>query len=114
MTNQATNTRAGENRPQLGFLGMGAMGSRLAARLLDAGYPLTVYDRTPEHTQPLVQRGARSAATPAEIAAAATIVVSCLADDGAVEAVLLGPQGAVAAARPGTIFIEMSTILPAT
>jgi 3-hydroxyisobutyrate dehydrogenase len=116
MTNHTTTTqtRAAESRQQLSFLGMGAMGSSLAARLLDAGYPLTVYDRTAEHTQPLVQRGARFATTPAEAAVSLSIVLSCLADDTAVEAVLLGPHGASAAAHPGTTFIEMSTILPTT
>src|SRR5260221_714979 len=105
---------ASEAKPQLGFLGLGAMGSRLARRLLKAGYPLTVYDRTQEKTQPLEQLGARAAATPAEVAATSTVVFSSLADDAAVEAVLQGPEGAFAGAHPGTTFIEMSTILPTT
>lgn len=116
MNTTMNTTSQGEEpkKPNVGFIGMGHMGSRLAMRLLDAGYPLTVYDRTPEHTQPLAQRGAKTAATPAEIATVSAIVLSSLADDAAVEAVLLGPEGAVAAARPDTTFIEMSTILPAT
>src|SRR5258706_14960931 len=105
---------ASEAKPLLGFLGLGAMGSRLAMRLLKAGYPLTVYDRTQEKTQPLEQLGARAAATPAEVAATSTVVFSSLADDAAVEAVLQGPDGAFAGAHPGTTFIEMSTILPTT
>jgi len=113
-TNQNQMSPASEAKPQLGFLGLGAMGSRLAMRLLRAGYPLTVYDRTHEKTQPLAQLGARTATTPAEVAATSTVVFSCLAADPAVEAVLQGPEGALVGARPGTTFIEMSTILPTT
>src|SRR5258708_3876278 len=112
--NQNQMSPASEAKPQLGFLGLGAMGSRLAMRLLKAGYPLTVYDRTHEKTQPLAQLGARTAATPAEVAATSTVVFSSLADDAVVEAVLQGPEGAFAGAHPGTTFIEMSTILPTT
>src|SRR5258706_4126938 len=113
-TNQNQINPAGEAKPQLGFLGLGAMGSRLAMRLWKAGYRLTVYDRTHEKTQPLAQLGARTATTLAEVAATSTVVVSCLADDAAVEVVLQGTEGAFAGARPGTTFIEMSTILPTT
>jgi 3-hydroxyisobutyrate dehydrogenase len=112
--NQNQMSPASEAKPQLGFLGLGAMGSRLAMRLLKAGYPLTVYDRTHEKAQPLAQLGARTAATPAEVAATSTVVFTSLADDAAVEAVLQGPDGAFAGAHPGTTFIEMSTILPTT
>src|SRR5260370_4318503 len=107
-TNQSQINPAGEAKPQLGFLGLGAMGSRLATRLLKAGYLLTMYDRTHEKTQPLTQLGARTATTPAEVAAASTVVVSCLADDAALGVVLQGPEGAFAGARPRTTFIEMS------
>jgi len=112
--NQNQMSPASEAKPQLGFLGLGAMGSRLAMRLLKAGYHLTMYDRTREKTQPLAQLGARAAATLAEVAATSTVVFSSLADDAAVEAVLQGPEGAFAGAHPGTTFIEMSTILPTT
>jgi 3-hydroxyisobutyrate dehydrogenase-like beta-hydroxyacid dehydrogenase len=101
-------------RPRLGFIGMGSMGSRMAGRLLSAGYDLTVYNRQRERTRPLEQRGARVAATPHDLAAGADIVLSCVADDLAVEAVMTGSDGALTAARPGTIFIEMSTVAPAT
>jgi 3-hydroxyisobutyrate dehydrogenase len=104
----------GEEKLQLGFLGMGAMGSRLAARLLEAGYPLTVYDRTHAKALPLAQLGARVADTPRELAAQVSIVFSSLADDAAVEGVLQGSEGAFEGARPGTTLIEMSTILPET
>jgi len=101
-------------RPRLGFIGMGSMGSRMAGRLLAAGYDLTVYNRQRERTRPLEQRGAQVAATLCDLAAGAEIVLSCVADDAAVEAVMTGPGGALTAARPGTVFIEMSTVSPAT
>jgi 3-hydroxyisobutyrate dehydrogenase len=115
MNTEQTQQRPGdEAKPQLGFLGMGAMGSRLAGRLLQAGYPLTVYDRTRAKTLPLTQLGARVADTPSDLAAQVSVVFSSLADDAAVEAVLAGPEGAFAGAAAGTVFIEMSTILPET
>jgi 3-hydroxyisobutyrate dehydrogenase len=101
-------------RPRLGFIGMGGMGSRMAARLLDAGYDVTVYNRKRDRTQPLAQRGAKVAATPAELAAGVDFVLSSLADDAAVEAVMLGADGALSTARANAVFIEMSTVSPRT
>jgi 3-hydroxyisobutyrate dehydrogenase-like beta-hydroxyacid dehydrogenase len=102
------------SRPHLGFIGLGGMGSRMAGRLLAAGYDLTVYNRNRERTRSLEQRGARVAGTPRELAPCADIILSSLADDEAVESVMMGPEGALAAARPGTVFIEMSTVSPET
>jgi 3-hydroxyisobutyrate dehydrogenase len=113
-TDRTQGSPASEARPQLGFLGMGAMGSRLAARLMAAGYSLVVYDRTHEKALLLARQGARVAETPRAVAAHCSVVLSCLADDSAVEAALQGPDGAFDGARPGTTFIEMSTILPET
>jgi 3-hydroxyisobutyrate dehydrogenase-like beta-hydroxyacid dehydrogenase len=102
---------ASEN-PRLGFIGMGGMGSRMAARLLAAGYDLTIYNRHRERARVLENQGAKIAAQASELAAHADIVLSSLADDVAVENVMLGPGGALAAARPGTVFIGMSTVSP--
>ena len=107
-------TANARTRPRLGFIGMGGMGSRMAARLLAAGYDVTIYNRARERTQQLAERGATVAATPAELAADVDVVLSSLADDAAVDSVMTGLRGALAAARPGTIFIEMSTVSPAT
>lgn len=96
--------------PRLGFIGLGAMGGRMAQRVLAAGYELTVHDRHRERARLLEQRGARFAPTPKRVAAAADVVLSSLTDDAAVEEVMLGPNGALAGARPGTVFVEMSTI----
>src|ERR671931_367847 len=101
-----------QSGPRVGFIGTGAMGSRIAHRLLAARYDLTVYDRAREHTRPLQQRGAKVAATSRELAAEVDMVLSCLTNDAALADVMFGPDGALAAARPGTIFIEMSTVSP--
>jgi 3-hydroxyisobutyrate dehydrogenase len=100
------------SRPHLGFIGLGGMGSRMAGRLLAAGYDLTVYNRNRERARSLEAHGARVAATPRGLAAGADIILSSLADDEAVESVMRGAEGALAAARPGTVFIEMSTVSP--
>jgi 3-hydroxyisobutyrate dehydrogenase-like beta-hydroxyacid dehydrogenase len=100
------------SRPRVGFIGLGAMGGRMARRLLAAGYDLTVHDRARERAHPLEQRGAKVADTPERVAAAADVVLSSLTDDAALEEVMFGPHGALAGARSGTIFIEMSTVSP--
>ena len=89
------------------------MGGGMAANLLKAGFPLTVYNRTAAKAQALVDGGARLAATPADAARGASIVISMLADDQASREVWLGRDGALAAAAPGTILIESSTVSPA-
>jgi 3-hydroxyisobutyrate dehydrogenase-like beta-hydroxyacid dehydrogenase len=98
--------------PRLGFIGLGAMGGRMARRLLDAGYDLTVHDRKREQARPLEQAGAKFAPTPRRLAAAVDVVFSSLTDDAALEDVMFGAEGALAHARPGTVFIEMSTVSP--
>jgi 3-hydroxyisobutyrate dehydrogenase-like beta-hydroxyacid dehydrogenase len=106
-----SNNRSGS---RLGFIGLGAMGGRMASRLLAAGYDLTVYNRTRERTRSLQQRGAKVAATPAGLAASVDLLLSSVADDAALEEVMFGPDGALAGARPGTVFLEMSTVSPST
>ncbi len=97
---------------RLGFIGLGAMGGRMASRLLAAGYDVTVYNRTRERTRPLEERGAKVATTPGGLAAGVEVLLSSVADDAALEEVMFGPDGALAAARPGTVFLEMSTVSP--
>ncbi len=99
---------------RIGFIGMGEMGRRMAMRLVDAGYRLTVYNRTRERAKPLAAKGATVAEHPQSLAATSEIVLSSLADDAAVEEMMFGPKGALTGGRPGTIFIEMSTISPKT
>jgi len=97
-----------------GFIGLGAMGGRMAGRLLEAQHDVVVYDRVREATRPLEQRGATVAAGSRQLAAGADIVFSSVTDDAALEQVMFGPDGALAGARSGTIVIDMSTVSPRT
>jgi 3-hydroxyisobutyrate dehydrogenase-like beta-hydroxyacid dehydrogenase len=94
---------------QVGFIGLGNMGSGMAANLLKAGHALTVYNRTPARAEALVAEGATLAKTPSE-AARGDVVITMLADDAAVEEVVLGADGVLAGLKPGSIHISMSTI----
>ena len=99
-------------KPNIGFIGMGHMGSHIALRLLASGYSLTVYDRTMEKTQPAVSHGAHVAATPRTVAEQSDVIMLSVTDDVALQAVMFGPEGVMAGARPGAIAIEMSTVSP--
>lgn len=97
----------------IAFLGLGAMGSRMAANLQTAGYALRVYNRDRAKARPLAEQGAQACDTPAAAVQGASYVVSMVADDVATRAVMLGADGAVAAATAGTIIIDASTNTPA-
>ncbi len=97
----------------LGFIGLGAMGARMARRLLDARYALHGYNRTAAKAAELVRAGMTLAASPREVAEHAEIVFTMVTDDTALEAVTRGPQGILAGLHPGAILIEMSTVSPA-
>jgi 3-hydroxyisobutyrate dehydrogenase len=88
------------------------MGAAMAANLARAGFPLTVWNRTPGRAPELAALGVATAGTPAEAVAAAAIVVICVADTPDVEAVLFGDDGVVDGAKPGTLVIDCSTIAP--
>jgi 3-hydroxyisobutyrate dehydrogenase len=111
----ATN-EAGQNEQQaipcVGFIGMGHMGNGMARRLLDAGYRLIVFDRTPARAEPLKQQGASVAQTPKVLAAQAEVVMLCVTDDAAQEQVMLGPDGALAGVRKGAAVVDLSTVSP--
>jgi 3-hydroxyisobutyrate dehydrogenase-like beta-hydroxyacid dehydrogenase len=98
----------------VGFLGLGIMGSRMAASLRRAGFEVTAWTRTPGKAQAWAdEHGGTAAATPAEVARASDVVVSMVVDGAQVEAILLGENGAAAGAREGALFVDMSTIAPA-
>lgn len=99
-------------KPRVAFLGLGHMGTPMATRLLDAGYPLTVYDHTTQKAEQFAGGRAQVARTPAEAAAQADVLVLMIADDEAVREVALGERGALAAARRGAVLIDMSTVSP--
>src|SRR6185295_12109835 len=97
----------------LGFVGLGAMGGRMARRLLDAGHPLCGYNRTAAKAAGLVRAGMILAASPREVAERADVVFTMVTDDSALEAVARAPEGLLAGWRPGAILVEMSTVGPA-
>ncbi len=96
----------------LGFIGLGAMGSRIAGRLLDAGHRVYGTNRTASKAQPLIGRGLLWRDTPREVAAAADVVFSMVADDAALEAITTTPDGILAGLAPGNVYIDMSTVSP--
>jgi len=99
-------------KPKIAFLGMGIMGVPMAENLLGAGYPLCVWNRTPGKTAPLVVKGARAGATPAEAAGGADMVFIMLSDGPAVGHVLF-EQGVAEALEPGALVVDTSSIEPA-
>ncbi len=93
----------------LGFIGLGNMGRPIAENLLGAGFTLTVYNRTRGRAEPLVAKGARTAASPRSAAEGAEALVTMVADDEAIEAVAFGAEGFLAGLRPGAIHVNMTT-----
>src|SRR4029434_7790812 len=102
------------DHPKLGFIGIGSMGRPIAHRLLQAGYKVSVYNRDRAKAEALAGSGATVKESVAELASAADVILSCLANDDAVRNVYAGPEGVFANARPGTAVIEMSTVNPET
>ena len=87
--------------PHLGFIGLGTMGAPMAGRLLKCGYAVTVWARRPEAMAPLLASGAKSGASPADVAAHSDITITMVTDSRAVEDVILGARGIAHGARPG-------------
>jgi 3-hydroxyisobutyrate dehydrogenase len=100
-------------RERVGFLGLGIMGSRMAANLVRAGFGLSVWTHTPGKAERWASdHAARAYATPAEVAEHSDMVVSMVVDGAQVASVLLGEHGVIEAARPGLLCVDMSTIGP--
>src|SRR5260221_7030319 len=99
---------------RLGFIGLGYLGSRIAKRLVAAGFPMVVYDRDRTKAAGLAALGAEVAKDPGILASEVDVVLSCLVDDAAVETVYLGTGNVLRNARQGTRIIELSTIAPPT
>jgi 3-hydroxyisobutyrate dehydrogenase len=97
---------------KLAFCGLGQMGTPMAARLVDAGHDVSVWNRTPERAAPLERRGARRAASPADAAAGAEAAITMVADPSALEAVVLGDGGLAEGLTSGSTLIDMSTVGP--
>jgi 3-hydroxyisobutyrate dehydrogenase len=96
----------------IGVAGLGAMGAAIAARLIEVGHQVTVWNRSAGKTKPLADSGATVAATPAAVAAASEAVITIITDGAAIDAVYLGPAGLLSGDVKGKLFIEMSTVRP--
>lgn len=98
---------------RVGYIGLGTMGAPMAMNILKAGFPLTVYNRTPSKATLLLEAGAYWAETPAEVASRTEIVFTNLSDTPDVLQILFGANGVIEGAHPGMILIDNSTIKPA-
>src|SRR5258708_13281728 len=97
---------------RVGFAGLGLMGSRMAENLLQKGFPLTVWNRTPGRAEPLAKAGARVARTPQELAEHSDVVVACLADPPAVERLVFAEDALLGAVRPPFRYLHASPLGP--
>jgi 3-hydroxyisobutyrate dehydrogenase-like beta-hydroxyacid dehydrogenase len=97
----------------LGYVGLGVMGTAITRRLLDAGHTVTVWNRTREKAEPLLEAGARSADSPREVAEQSEVVFTMVTNTAAVQAVTEGPDGILAGLAPGKVYVDMSTASPA-
>ena len=97
----------------VGIVGLGDMGGGMAERLLNAGYELVGYNRTRAKTERFAARGMIVAQTPREVAERSDLIITMVTNNAALQAVTEGPDGILAALRPGKIFAEMSTTAPA-
>jgi 3-hydroxyisobutyrate dehydrogenase len=102
------------SQTRLGFIGLGYLGSRIARRLVAAGFHMVVHDRDREKTKELAILGAAVAPNPETLAEQSDVVLSCLPSDATVEAVYLGAGKVLESARPGTRIVELSTVAPET
>jgi 3-hydroxyisobutyrate dehydrogenase len=99
-------------KTRVGWIGTGVMGSSMCGHLMNAGYSATVYSRTQQKAQTLIDRGARWAATPRAVAENSDVVFSIVGFPADVREVLLGEQGALSGAKPGVVLVDMTTSQP--
>jgi 3-hydroxyisobutyrate dehydrogenase len=101
-------------RENLGFIGIGLMGRPMVLRLLAAGHEVTVWNRSRDKLAPVLEKGAKAAASPAEVARAAEIVMMCVTDQKAAEEVLFSAAGIAASGKKNLLVIDFSSIAPAS
>lgn len=99
---------------RIGFIGLGIMGEGMAKNLLDAGFELNVWNRTPARMDPFCEMGARCCSSPADVAAHSDIIITCVSNTDDVEEVILRENGIIYGAGEGNLVIDMSTISPDT
>jgi 3-hydroxyisobutyrate dehydrogenase len=100
------------NTTTIGWIGLGNMGIPMSQRLINAGYPVTIYNRNKEKETALKAAGAATAATPAQLAGQAAIVFTMVSDDQAIRDIFQGDNGLLQAGTTGKLFINMSTVSP--
>jgi 3-hydroxyisobutyrate dehydrogenase len=98
----------------VGFIGLGNMGNPMAVNVLKAGFPMTVYDMNPQTMENLVADGANAAPSAREVAGRAEVVLTSLPGSPEVEDVYLSPGGLVESAKPGSVLVDLSSVLPST
>ncbi len=97
---------------KIGFIGLGIMGKPMARNLLKAGYPLTVYDIVPDKAEEVVEAGAEASSSSKEVAEKSEVIITMLPNSPDVKEAVLGKNGVLEGAKPGTILIDMSSIAP--
>jgi 3-hydroxyisobutyrate dehydrogenase len=97
---------------KVGVAGLGKMGAPIAARLIETGHTVTVWNRSPDKTKPLTDAGATAVKTAADVAKSSDIIITILADAAAIDEVYNGPNGLLSGDASGKLFVEMSTELP--
>jgi 3-hydroxyisobutyrate dehydrogenase len=102
------------DKTRLGFIGIGLMGRPMTLRLLAVGYPVAVWNRSPDKLLPVTKAGARAAASPAAVARDADIIMMCVTDQHAAESVLFGAEGVAAGGAAGKLVVDFSSIAPAS
>ena len=102
-----------DSTTKVAFIGTGIMGAPIAGHIMDAGYPVTVYNRTRAKAQPLIDRGATWADSPADAASGADVVFTMVGYPQDVEEIYLAGDGLLAAAKPGAYLIDLTTSSPA-
>jgi len=108
------NLRGGSLMLKVGYIGLGLMGKSIARNILKAGYPVLVHNRSQAAVDELVAEGATRANSPKEVAAQVDVVFTNLPDSPDVEKVVLGENGIIEGAHDGLIFVDNSTIKPAS
>ena len=102
------------NKEKIGFIGLGLMGTPMAVNLIEAGWELVVYNRSPEKAASLADRGARIVSSPHEVASPGGVVMSCVSDDSALESIVGQDNELAGRLGEGGVHVSMSTILPGT
>lgn len=98
----------------VGFIGLGNMGNPMASNVLKNGFPMTVFDKNPKTMENLVQAGAKAAASPKQVVESAEVILTCLPGSPEVESLYLDPGGLIELAKPGTVLVDLSSVLPST